>query len=191
MDKASTLYIDFTKRIRQGDETAFEHLFKLYYQQLVGFARVYVKQTDISEEIVQETFIKIWEIRSSLDETQSLKAFLYRCVHNNCINYVKKTENLQRLKVEYAREITSRIQIIQEETGDNYFDLMALNDLEIKVQETIDKLPSQCREVFILCRLKGLSYQQISQHLNISVNTVKTHLLRAMNRLRSKFENYP
>jgi RNA polymerase sigma-70 factor, ECF subfamily len=70
------LHTDLIHRIKQGDQSAFELLFKLYHTPLCNYAKVYVKHIEIADDIVQETFIRIWELRSGLDPSQSLKAYL-------------------------------------------------------------------------------------------------------------------
>lgn len=185
MDKNKIIQIDLIQRIKKGENSAFELLFKLYYSPLLHFARVYVKQTDAAEEIVQETFIKVWETRASLDENQSIKAYLYRCIHNNSINYIKKLQLTRKLAEEYINELIYRLRLIEQETPQNYFDILAQEELEKRITMSIDSLPPQCREIFILCRLDGLSYQQIADKLNISINTVKTQLSRALQKIRT------
>lgn len=184
MVKDEVLHVELTKRIKQSELSAFELLFKLYHKPLCNYARVYVKHFEIADEIVQETFVKIWEIRSSLDEKLSIKAFLYRCVHNHAINYIKKMQKDARLSNDYIQEMKYRMQFLELETDDNYFDKLAAMDIESIIEKAIDELPPQCREVFLLSRFKGMSYQQIADHLMISVNTVKTQLSRSTQKIR-------
>lgn len=188
MDKNRLIENDLTKRVKEGDRLAFELLFKLYYSQLIRFARVYVKSTDLGEEVVHETFIKIWENRAVLDESQSIKAYLYRSVHNNCINHLKKLKFGQRLALEYIRELETRAEIIQQATGDSYFDEISKNELVIKIKNAVDNLPLQCKEVFLLNRISDLTYQQIAEKLGLSVNTVKTQLSRALHKIKTEIK---
>jgi RNA polymerase sigma-70 factor, ECF subfamily len=185
VQKDEILNVELTRRIKQNEQTAFRLLFKLYYNQLCNYARIYVKRFEIADEIVQETFVKVWEIRSTLDERLSLKAFLYRCVHNNAINYIKKLEVDNRLTSDYVNEMKHRMQLLERETGDSYSDNLAAEELEVYIQKAIDDLPAQCREVFLLSRFKEMSYQEIADHLLISTNTVKTQLSRALQKIRS------
>jgi len=170
-------------RIRENDSYAFELLFKLYHKPLIHFARVYLKRLELAEEVVQETFIKVWEARSSLDETKSIKAFLYRCVHNNSINLIKKRKIDGLLTIELQKELHTRLGILSLDVQDDYFDHLELGELEDAIERAIEKLPSQCKEVFMLSRFKEMTYQQIATHLSISINTVKTQLSRAFQKL--------
>lgn len=184
MKKEEILNFELTERIKKGEQVAFELLFKLYHMQLCNFARIYVKSYDNADEIVQDTFIKIWEIRSTLDPNQSIKAFLFRCVHNNCINYIKKAKVSGRLSEAYINEMQYRMQILEQDTPDSYFDKLAEEDLENRIQKAIDELPQQCKEIFLLNRFSEMSYKEIAEKLQISVNTVKTQLSRAMGKIR-------
>jgi len=190
VNKDKLVNSELTRLIKRGEQSAFELLFKLYHASLCNFARVYVKNYDVANEIVQETFIKIWEIRSTLDENLSLKAFLYKCVHNNCINYIKKEKTVIRLTEEFCLELNYRMKFLQQDTFDHYFETLSMEELEETARKAIDDLPDQCREVFLLSRFKGLTYQEIATHQNISINTVKTQLSRALQKIRFSLKNF-
>jgi RNA polymerase sigma-70 factor (family 1) len=185
VQKNEILNAELTRRIKQNEQSAFELLFKLYYHQLCNYARVYVKHFELADEIVQETFVKVWEVRATLDEQLSLKAFLYRCVHNNAVNYIKKLQVNNRLTSDYVNEMKHRMRLLEMETADGYFDKLAVQELEVYIQKAIDELPPQCREIFLLSRFKEMSYQEIADHLLISTNTVKTQLSRALQKIKS------
>lgn len=177
------LSCELVQRVKLNDPQAFELIFKLYHKSLIHFARVYLKRLELAEEVVQETFIKVWEVRSGLDENKSLKAFLYRCVHNNCINLIKKRKIDSVLTTELRNELHTRLSIMAMDVPDDYFDHLEVLELEAAIEKAIEKLPAQCKEVFMLSRFKEMTYQQIADHLSISINTVKTQLSRAFQKL--------
>lgn len=184
--KDELLNYELAERIKQGEKTAFELVFKLYYKLLQNFACVYLRNTYLSAEIVQETFIKIWETRSSIDPGKSLKAYLYRCVHNNCINFCKKAEVNSRQTKEYLKELSYRLSLLELNPEDNDQSFFTNEQRIQAIQNTIDTLPLQCKEIFLLIRFENLTYNQVAEKLSISVNTVKTQLQRAMARLREE-----
>lgn len=184
VDKERLIDSELVRLIKRNEQSAFELLFKLHYNALAQFARLYVKRMDIADEIVQETFIKVWEIRASIDENRSLKSFLYKCVHNNSINYLKAEKKTLYLSNEFIGELESRFQLISEEASDKYFDFLASEQLSAIVHDSIMNLPDQCREVFLLCRFHNQTYQEIATKLGISINSVKTQLSRAMTKLQ-------
>lgn len=182
------LHTELTERIKQGDQNAFELLFRQYHVPLCNYALVFVKHLDVAHEIVQETFIRIWEARYGLDSGLSLKSYLYRSVHNNCINYFKKARVYNRLSEEYQAEIQQRFEILEHDMDDSQFDNMVTEELEQTIQKSIDQLPDHCREIFILSRFHSLSYQQIAEKLSVSVNTVKTQISRALEKIRKNLK---
>ncbi len=182
------LNTELTERIKQGDQKAFELLFKLYHVPLCNYAKIYVKHIDIANEIVQDTFIRIWESKSGLDPNQSLKSYLYRSVHNNCINYFRRKQINSRLTEEYKAEVLQRIEILGHDFNESRFDQLITDELELTIQKSIDNLPEQCREVFILSRYYDLTYQQIAEKLSISINTVKTQISRALEKIRENLK---
>jgi RNA polymerase sigma-70 factor, ECF subfamily len=182
--KEELIHNEIIKRVKSGDQKAFELLFNLYYNQLVNFAYTFLKDVDIANEIVQETYIKVWEIKDSLDENLSIKAFLYKCTHNNCINYIKKAQVTHKLTEKYITELSYRLKFLGENQPNSFFDDLAEEELELCVQKAIDSLPQQCREIFLMSRFKGLTYLEIANKLSISVNTVKTQLSRALQKIR-------
>lgn len=186
--KEDILIADLTKRTKQGDQKAFELIFKLYHAPLCNYAKIYVKHPDIANEIVQDTFIRIWESKSGLDAEQSLKSYLYRSVHNNCINFIRKKQLNKKLTEEYMSEVLQRIEMLDRDFNESRFDQLITDELELTIQKSIDKLPEQCREIFLLSRYSDLTYQQIAKKLSISVNTVKTQISRSLQKIRENLK---
>lgn len=189
MKKSLLLNSELTQKIIQGNQGAFELLFKMYHKPLCNFARIYVKQFHIADEIVQETFISVWKAREQLDQNKSLNAYLYRSVHNHCINFIHTARVDKRLSDEYRNELAYRTRMLETNLSDSYYDRLANDELELILNNAIDQLPTQCREIFILSRYHELTYKQIAEKLTLSVNTVKTQLSRALQKLREVLEN--
>lgn len=169
--------------------SAFELLFNLYHVPLCNFAKVYVKQLVIADEIVQETFIKIWEVRATLDEEKSIKSFLFQCVHNNCLNYIKKAGNNSKSGQEYLNDLQFRAEVLGSAEA-SVIDTLVADELEFQIEKIIDSLPDQCRQVFIFSRFHDMSYADIAKKLNISLNTVKTQISRALQKLRAGLKEF-
>ncbi|MBO9731949.1 MAG: RNA polymerase sigma-70 factor [Chitinophaga sp.] len=163
----------------------FESLFKTYYPALCTFAYDFVNRHDLAEEIVQDTFMKIWEKYDDLNIQVSEKAYLYRAVQNNCLNFIKQNKNRTQYSSELLQQMESRIQLFSL-PSDSPADMLETSELEQLAEKAIRKLPPQCQDVFRLSRFEQLSYPEISRHLGISVNTVKTQMTRALQRLRDE-----
>ncbi len=184
MINTALINTELALRIKQSDLKAFELLFKIYHKPLCNYAKVYVYNIDIADEIVQETFISIWDNRTLIDEQKSLNSFLYKCIYNNCINFIKKAQTNRKLSEAYKKEIEYRVRMLEENYSESYFDHLTNEELENSIKIAIEHLPDQCREIFLLSRYEELTYQQIADKLNISINTVKTQLSRALQKLR-------
>jgi len=168
-----------------GDEKTYEVIFKRYYAALCTYAYDLLKNEDISEEIVQEIFLKLWENRATLEVRVSLKSYLYRIIHNQCLNFLKHDVVVKKLSVKYSKELQLNAELTlmtdQDFLLDNYFYIGVENDIEVAV----NSLPEQCKMIFQLSRYEMLGHEQIAARLNISVNTVKTQISRALEKLRS------
>jgi RNA polymerase sigma-70 factor (family 1) len=170
---------------QQRQMPTFESLFKTYYSALCTFAYDFVNRHELAEEIVQDTFMKIWEKYDDLDIQVSEKAYLYRAVQNNCLNYIKQNKARTQYSSELLQQLESRITLFSPPSH-SPADKLEQSELEQLAEKAIRKLPPQCQDVFRLSRFEQLSYPEISRHLGISINTVKTQMTRALQRLRDE-----
>lgn len=168
--------------IRQGDEGIFEETFRKYYQSLCNYANSVLKEMDEAEEIVQNLFLSIWEKRADLEITISLKSYLYRAVHNHCLNRIKHL----KIREEYQQYATNFYDVSYESVGQT----VAKNELELKIEEAIRKLPEQCRLIFKMSRFEELKYHEIANQLGLSPKTVENQIGKALKILRLELAEY-
>jgi len=168
-------------KVQQGDEKAFEMVFKGYYSMLCTYACDLIKDLHQAKEVVQDVLVKLWLNRARVEINNSLKSYLYRSVHNHCINLVKHNDVEKRLRDQYEKDLPA-CSDANEYALDPYF----YEGIEKDIEEIIEALPDQCRNVFYLSRFERLSYEAIAQKLNISINTVKTQMRRALEKLRTQ-----
>lgn len=173
---------DILNEIQQGNERVFEMIFRKYYQSLSNYAFNFLKDMDDSEEIVQGVFLKLWEQRESIEISVSLKSYLYRAVHNTCLNRIKHLK-IQDVYKEYNAEFL-------EETYDSATDLLYKNELEKRIAEALSKLPEQCRLIFKLSRFEELKYQEIADQLGLSIKTVENQIGKALKIMRTELSDY-
>jgi RNA polymerase sigma-70 factor, ECF subfamily len=166
---------DLVIKLRDGDIKAFEELYFRYVNRLLAFTQVYIKDKHQSEEIVQEVFIKIWEKRNLLDESQSFKGYLFKSVKNHILN--KFRNKIRETGLEEIQESPAFSRNFTEERI-NFF------DMEHLAQETINCLPAVQRNIFKLSRIEHLNNEDISQKLNISKRTVEHHIYLALKALK-------
>jgi RNA polymerase sigma-70 factor (ECF subfamily) len=172
-----------------GDEETYISLFREYYISLCAYSRRYVGRKDVAEEIVSDTFLKIWENRVSLQINTSIKSYLFQAVCNNSLNYLRKLKKEETLD-EYFMETTSEnigFASISEEIDEQSLAMESMNE---KIEEAVCLLPVQQQKVFRLKRFEGKKNKEIAEILGISVKTVEMHLSKATLALRQKLKDY-
>lgn len=148
-----------------------ESLFRQYYRPLCLYAYKFIKDTAAVEDIVQEAFVKCLEKRNGTDWPKSPKQYLFRIVHNSCVDFVKANSPLIRTDV---------VGICESLPDEGIVDKSVLMS---QLWSTIDKMPEKRRQVFLMRKRDGLSYARIGELLGISENTVHNHLTKAMKSL--------
>jgi len=169
-------------RIRSGDQTAFELVFRYYYPGLVIFASQFTLDTSSAEEIVQDFFVRVWERRSGLLSSNSLKSYFFTSVRNRCFNFLK------RKKVEL--EVIGELQALANEHLLFDPDIYVASELQEKIRQAVDALPERCREIFVMSRFKGMKNDEIAENLNLSKRTVETQISNALAFLRRDLKEY-
>ncbi len=164
------------------DHSAFEQIFRKYYSSLCEYCYGITGVKDISEDIVQDVFVYFWNKKSKIIIDTSVKSYLYSSVRNGALNYIKK------LAVE-RKHNPQIIEFIDELQHHDYVD-EELREIE-KIKKVIEELPEQCRKVFLMSCIDGLKYKEIAEDLDISVNTVKTHISKAYRSIREKVDHKP
>ncbi|HEX2969693.1 MAG TPA: RNA polymerase sigma-70 factor [Bacteroidales bacterium] len=174
--------------VRNGDYRAFEVLFSTYYPVMCRYAYSMVHSTETSEDLVSDIFVRIWEHPSVLSVNSSLKAYLIRSVHNTCLNYLTRGQknfiNLDAETVERLQNILP--QLISEDSSVAFI----ADELTEKIEEIINNLPEKCSHIFRLSRVNGLSHREIAQKLDISENTVKVQIYRALIKIKESLGDY-
>lgn len=168
------------ERIKEGDEKAFEGLFRAYYPFLCSYATRILKDATAAEEIVQELFVKLWEKRSATHIGTSVKNYLFSSVKNLCLNHIRHAG----VRDEYVKKIQQEQQYFSDEDAESESVLFEMLEAEI------ESMPEKRREIFRMSRRDGLKYREIAEKLNISVKTVEAQMGLAFKYLREKLQAY-
>lgn len=168
------------RRIRSGDRDAFEEVFSMYYAKLCVFSNSYVRSLDLSRDVVQEVFIKIWDNRNDFVITQSLKAYLYQAVRNQSLNQVNKIQSRKSAKERFKNQKKAGEEVHEQELN--------TEELTQKIWRLVDEMPERRRTVFILYRKHGLSYKEIAEVMGIKRKTVENHMGRSLQFLREHLD---
>ena len=163
-------------RIKDGDERAFERVFRAFYRPLCDYAVTLLGSEEDAEDVVQDLFTRVWADRQGMEVQESVKSYLFTAVRFGALNVLKRRaveqkhsaslaefiEDLQR--EDYSEEETRRVE---------------------RIKEVLQTLPAQCRTVFTMSCLEGKKYSEIAGKLGITVNTVKSHVAKAYRDIRA------
>ncbi|CAI8207623.1 MAG: ECF RNA polymerase sigma factor SigW [SAR116 cluster bacterium] len=166
------------EQIKLGSKEAFAFFFNKYYNSLVNYIFAISSSKTTAEEIAQETFIIFWEKRKKLSiKNNYLKAYLFKSAYYKFID-----DN---------RALNKKYKLLEDLRNESYVELIdfdsSLKQEQIKnINSIIDSLPDRCKQIFIMSKIDGLKYKEISDRLEISVKTVEAQISKALKVLRSK-----
>ncbi|MDF0709027.1 RNA polymerase sigma factor [Flagellimonas okinawensis] len=170
------------EQLRKGGQDAFAHLFQLYHRELCNYMTAISGDPKISEDIAQQTFIKIWDNRTKLQvEDSKLKRYVFKIAYNLFIDTQRKRKKESQLLDNLKQQ--AYLEMVEADSS-------LFEERLKKVEREIDNLPEQCKKVFIMSKREGLKYREISEQLHISIKTVEVHMARAMKRLRAQLTSF-
>ena len=171
------------EHIRKDDEKAFEILFKSFYSDLVKYASGIVGNLTEAEDLVEEAFFWIWENRKMMKIEKSLKGYLFTIVYHRSVNHLEKVKRHQHyLEAENVLKKNS--------VSNDVSSQLLEQEIQMKIARAIDELPQECKKIFTLNRFDGMKYREIAEKLNISINTVKTQMSRALAKIKEDLSDY-
>jgi len=167
---------DISENLRKGEQDTLKYLHDLHFKNLVVHSMKMVVNMGVAEEIVQDVFIHLWNIRHTLTLIRDFRSYLFTAVKNRSVNYLKST---------YGRTRFDDLdQVAPLHTGASADGTLELNELRQAIHSAVNHLPSKCRVIFNLSRNAGLSAGEIALELGISKKTVHAQLAIAMRKIR-------
>ena len=165
------------KQFKADDMSALDIIYRKYSKKLYRFAYSIIKVKPDAEGIVHEVFIKVWEKRNKIDEYLSFESYLFTITYNTTISFIRKKvkENKYIEHLKFMQNPSIQSNIIPE---------IEYKELKDKSEKIIDLLSSRQKQIFKLSREEGLTYKEIAAKLSISINTVETHMERALKSIR-------
>jgi len=164
----------------QGSEPAFTLLFNRYKHKLYSYLLSLTASPEIAEDIIQDTFLKLWKNRSSMKTIDHLGAYLYKTTRNFAINALKRMSK--------ETIILSKLQSQQNRTNAKTDDTLVVKEVEQLLHQTIQNLPPQQKLIYTLSREQGLKHEDIAHQLHLSSSTVRNHMVQALRTIRKKIE---
>ena len=179
--------VDPILQLAIDDKNSFRNIFREFYQPLCHLSQHYLEDEDEAKGVVQDAFVKLWEIRNELNPDSNLRNFLFTLVKNSCLNLLnrrkillKHHEKIRWMEMHYQYESLVRL-------GDDYLEF---NELKEKIDQAIRNLPEHCRIVFEMSRFEDLKNREIADKLGVSQKTVEAHLTKALKILRYDLKDY-
>lgn len=180
--------LEIIVRLKSGDKVVYEQLFQSNYRNLVLYAKKFVMETDIARDLVQDVFVYLWDKRQNLSIEKSLSSYLFRGVHNACINYLKR----ESTKDNYIKQFLINLNgnAYQTSHEEDAHEMLVRNDLLKQIEGIVDTLPEQCRNIFKMSRFRGMKNKEIAEIYSISPRTVETQIYRALKVLKENLSPY-
>ena len=164
-------------KLWNDEKNNLKSIFHKYYLSLCHLSLYYLEDEDESKEVVQEAFVKLWEVRHGIDEDSNIRNFLFTLVKNNCLNILKRKqillkhhEKIRWMEMHYQYESLSRMG----------YDYMEFKELREKIDLAIQHLPEHCRVIFEMSRFDELKNREIAERLGVTPKTVEAHLTKAL-----------
>lgn len=162
------------------NQAAFKELFLFFYQPMVKFSRSITSSEESAKEIYADIMVKIWSSGASLDSISNLKSYLYRAVKNESLNLLAQERRVKKVDLD---KVSIHLLPIS-----NTEDELLFKELNNCLNSSIKALPPKCQMVFKLIREDRLSYKEVAEILEISVNTVEGHMSTALAKLKKSLE---
>ena len=170
-------------KMKTGDREAFNQIFRRYYTPLLRFCIRFVVDADMTAEIVQDLFVKLWSNREKLSFTSGFEPYMLRAVRNAAITYINKERS--------HAETNERVFAGAGESDDNDpSETLQSNNLEESYRQVLASMPEKRREVFLASRFEGLKYYEIAEKMGLSQKTVEAHMSAAIKQLREGLKEY-
>lgn len=171
-------YQEIVVAFRNGDEKAFASIYELYYGPLYYFSLRIIDSSGETQEIVADTFLKLWNLRENFESIQNIKSFLYITARNASINALKQKKDYARRNQEMGYLL-----VMENVAGPSQHDEIR-SEVLTEILKEIENLPLQCRKIFKSSFVSGLKNSEIAEQFGLTVQTVKNQKTRAIKLLR-------
>jgi RNA polymerase sigma-70 factor (ECF subfamily) len=173
------------KRVSAGDTRALELLFQALYVPLCAFAETIVRSASAAEDVVGETFLKLWMHRETIHVRGAVRNYLYMAVRNTAISQLKRTGRETR----YIESYPAVAGALHGSVANDAEERLHMEELSTRVKDAIERLPRRAQQTYVLYYQHHMSYAEIARVMGVSVKTVENQLARALRILWSRLED--
>lgn len=167
------------EHIEESAKDRVEDLFRNNYKSLKIYALRFVRDMDVVEDLVQDTFVELWNRRDYIELDGTVKAYLYKMLYNKCLNHLNSKATTSQSSIENDTLLSHT------DGADSQDEVLHVKELQEIIRVHIETLPPQCKRIFLLSRNKDLKNREISELLGISVKSVEKQITKALFELRT------
>ncbi|WP_295121381.1 RNA polymerase sigma factor [uncultured Chitinophaga sp.] len=171
---------ELLRQAAEGNQASFSSLFHTYKHKLYGVLLRMTDSAEMTEDIIQDVFLKLWKNREELPAIEHFSAYLFRMAQNQALNAFKRRAR----EYQYIASLQEPITGAEAETN------ISLQEVKAKLESAVQQLPPKQKQVFTLSRDKGLKHEEIAREMNISPATVNNHMIEALRSLRKQIGPY-
>lgn len=168
--------------LRKGDYLSFKKIYHTYARRLYSFIFKVVKDVDLADDVLQLTFVRIWNNREQIDEEKLFDAYIFQIASNLCIDTLRQIAQQERKKQHLYQQMNELALSVEEQ--------FLIKEKAVLIDQLLDSLPPQRRLIFTRCKLEGYSYQEVADELGISTSTVSNQLVMGVKTLREEFNKH-
>jgi RNA polymerase sigma-70 factor, ECF subfamily len=177
--------------LKKGNPEAFKEVFRLLYPRLRGYCKLFVSDESEVEDIIQESFITLWEKRETIDIQKRIESFLFVIIRNRCLNFLKNhklgSENIPIDNLQIA-ELQYLYQLDLSEKKEKSLEEMLIQSF----QASVNALPAKMKDVFVKCKLEGKKQKKVAEEMGISIKMVEKQIAKAKNHICEQMKKkYP
>lgn len=175
---------ELIKHICKGDHSAYELFYKAEFNNVLFFISRYIKDNQSAKDIVQESFIALWNNREKIDNSKNIRTFIFTIAKNKAINFLKSSHH----KMYGNKNILDvEIKVLSDVSTSDAIEALSLEQLITKIY---DDLPKKSKDSFMLSRMYNLNTKEISMIRGISQRTVEHHLQKSLEHFKKKLKDY-
>jgi RNA polymerase sigma-70 factor (ECF subfamily) len=179
---------EIVTRLINGDEPSFKAIFNFFYPRLYHFVHTYIQNDDLAENMVQDTFLTLWNKRKDLKADSNLSAWLYTVARNICLKKLRDDKFKKAFFSSDLNELELEINMAALASLDT--SELTFCEIERIIENTLETLPTQCRKIFELSRFENKKNKEIAEELDISVKAVENQITKALKIFRSTLKDY-